>query len=99
MTSERYELPSGKILHRWSDTEGQSWACMEYDHGPMCRRCQSVDDVLDACLQNVLDGLMEPRQAPADGAFEFKMTDEGNRQTATLIRALATDPGSGDDDA
>jgi hypothetical protein len=90
MPAETYELPNGKILHRWTDRQGQAWACMEYDHGPMCRRCQPVDDVLDGCLNNVVDGLMEARQTDERG-FEFKMTDEGNRQAAKLISDLAGD--------
>jgi 5,10-methenyltetrahydromethanopterin hydrogenase len=87
--NERYELSGGKILHRWTDQQGQSWACMQYDHGPMCRLCQPVVEVLEACLQNLVDGMMEARQT--EQGFEFKMTDEGNRQAAKLIRELADD--------
>lgn len=90
-SNARYELPDGKTLHRWTDREGQPWACMQYDHGPMCRLCTPVDEVLDACLQNVVDGLMETRQT--EEGFAFKMTDEGNRRTAKLITELGSDDG------
>lgn len=26
-------------------SDGQLWACPEYDHGPMCRRCRKVDGI------------------------------------------------------
>lgn len=86
---ETYELPNGKTLHRWTtDSTGERWACMSYGHGPMCRRCQPVDGTLDALLQNAIDGYMEARQNPDTAEFEFKMTDEGNRQAAKLISEI-----------
>ena len=80
-----FEMGNGKKLHRWIDVDGQAWACSEYDHGVFCRRCQPVDDTLDSLLQNVVDGLMDTRQNPATGEFQFRTTDEGDRRVRHLI--------------
>jgi hypothetical protein len=34
-------LPDGRTLHVWISGD-TLWACAEYDHGPMCRRCLPV---------------------------------------------------------
>lgn len=101
MIDGKYEVPEG-TLHIYSirddallpadekddDPVIRRWACMAYDHGPLCRRCQSMDEVLEAMLENVLDGRMIPRQRP-DGQFEFKMTEAGNQAAGALIKRLA----------
>lgn len=78
------ELPGGRRLHRWTDRDGQEWACMAYDHGPMCRLCQRVDETLGACLELVEEGKAEPRQRPA-GEFEFKLTQKGRAVAEDVI--------------
>ena len=69
---------------------------MAYGHGPMCRLCQPVDDTLDACLQNALDGLFEAQQDSLTGEFKFRATEEGNRRAARLIEEIADDAEDGE---
>jgi len=81
-----YDLPNGKTLHRFVvSADGREWACMAYDHGPLCRLCQPVDGVLAAYLDLVVDGSMEARQ-DGSGTFSFHVTDAGMDQARHLIR-------------
>lgn len=32
------------VLHVWI-SDGETWACSAYDHGPFCRQCQRVDGI------------------------------------------------------
>lgn len=87
---ETVNLPNGKVLHRWTDADGEDWACAAYDHGPLCRLCQRVSGTLFYCLENVMDGLFEIVGTAPDGDFQFRVTDEGKRRVEHL---------TGDDDA
>jgi hypothetical protein len=75
-----YDLGGDRTLHVFlTGTDEHSlklWACSVYDHGPHCRLCQEVDEIMNGCLLNVIDGRMECAQDP-DGEFEFKMTQAG----------------------
>lgn len=82
-------MPSGKTLHRWTDHDGQEWACSEYDHGPMCRRCQRVDELLHELLDAIEEGDMECRQHPDTAQFEFKATGQGTAKAEALINSSA----------
>lgn len=91
MSAWRLEQDDGPTVHVWTqegDDQEEVWACCAYDHGPFCRLCQPVDDVLLALLANVEDGRMRCR-AKSDGEFEFQMTQKGN---AAVEGMLATDP-------
>lgn len=66
------------------ETGRKLWACAAYDHGPFCRLCQEVDEVLNGCLTNVLDGRMTCRQGP-DGGFSFKLTQAGFDAVRVMI--------------
>lgn len=89
-----YDLGDGKTLHAFltgtKEVGYKLWACAAYDHGPMCRLCQEVDDVLNACLINVLDGRMTCRQ-DADGRFEFKVTKAGEDAVRNMIERADDD--------
>lgn len=64
-------------LYRWTDKQNQEWACCAYDHGPMCRRCQPVnDETMRLLLDAVEDRLAEVRDT--DEGFSFKLTDKGS---------------------
>lgn len=78
-----YDLTGDRTLHVWISGDAL-WACSAYDHGPMCRLCRQVDGVLNACLQNVLEGRMDCQQRP-DGEFEFKMTEAGEQYVHAMI--------------
>lgn len=84
MTRRVIELPDGQRLHRWANPDGQEWACMAYDHGPMCRLCRPVDETLAALLEHVEEGRALPRQRP-DGEFEFKLTQKGVAAAEDLL--------------
>jgi hypothetical protein len=72
-------------LHRWTDRDGQEWACQAYDHGPFCRLCVPVNDgMLQGCLDNVERGYFEIVQQDADG-FRFKVTSDGERAVKGLL--------------
>lgn len=73
-------------IYVWDNGADQVWACCAYDHGPMCRLCQPVDETLLALLQNVASGNMLARAKP-DGEFEFKMTVKGNAAAENLVHA------------
>lgn len=75
-------------LVRWTNRDGQEWACVAYDHGPMCRRCQIVDDTLAACLENVEMGNMEIVGADEDGQFKLRVTEQGEERVRELITAV-----------
>lgn len=82
-----YELNNGHTLHVWisgTEDEPEMWACQVYDHGPMCRLCQEVDGVLNACLLNAIDGRMECDQ-DQDGQFRFKVTKAGEDAVRNMI--------------
>lgn len=83
-----YDLGEDRKLHV-SIAGGKLWACSVYDHGPMCRLCQEVDGVLNACLVNVIDGRMTCRQ-DGDGEFQFKVTRAGE----DAVRAMLDGGGS-----
>ena len=83
-----YELGGGRRLHVFmTGVEGdyKLWACTAYDHGPFCRLCEVVDDVLNACLLNVLDGRMDCQQTP-DGEFRFRVTAAGRDAVKAMIK-------------
>jgi hypothetical protein len=86
-----YQMADGHTLYRWTDRDGSKWACCGYDHSPMCRRCQPVDETLDDLLENVMDGTMLCKQDPKTAEFLFKMTDAGEAQAKHLI-ATSDDP-------
>lgn len=89
ITPGSYELNSGRTLRVWiSGTEDapELWACSVYDHGPMCRLCQEVDGVTNACLVNVIDGRMECDQDPQTGEFRFKVTQAGEDAVRAMIK-------------
>ena len=89
MTHETYSIANGKTLHRWTAPNGDMWACAEYDHGPLCRRCVPVNPTTDACLQNVADGLFEiVGQTPSED-FTLRLTVEGERRAEHLIYGAA----------
>jgi hypothetical protein len=79
------ELPNGKTLHRWTNPTGDEWACVAYDHGPMCRRCQPVTPTFAALLSLVMDGDMEITDCDSAGEFQWRLTVEGDRRAAHLI--------------
>lgn len=70
-------------LHRWTDADGQDWACAVYDHGPFCRLCQRLDDIGEACLNLVDEGLLDVQAAP-DGTLMFKTTATGTARAEVL---------------
>jgi hypothetical protein len=72
-------------LHRWRNRDGQEWACAAYDHGPLCRRCQPVDDVMAALLDNVEMGRMEIVGTDGAGDFRFRVTDLGLQHVKGMI--------------
>jgi hypothetical protein len=74
-------------VHRWTQ-DGQEWVCAAYDHGPFCRLCQPVDDVIAACLENVDLGFMEIVGHDPDGQLRLGMTEAGNARVRTLIQEL-----------
>lgn len=84
-TRRKYPLPNGIVLLRWASIDGQEWACIAYDHGPFCRRCQAVDATAIACLENVVDGLFEIVGQDDGGDFILRLTDKGNRRAERLI--------------
>jgi hypothetical protein len=72
-------------IHMWEQSgTGERWACCAYDHGPMCRLCQPVDEMLGALLESCADGDMLARAEP-DGQFTFKSTAKGNAKAENLI--------------
>lgn len=72
-------------LYRW-EQHGQEWACCAYDHGPMCRRCQPVEDGTTAeCLNNVEQGYMEMFDADREG-WQFRVTAQGERRLRELLQ-------------
>lgn len=76
-------------LHRWTDRDGQDWACAAYDHSPFCRLCQRVDEddeVLRACLDNVDDGTFEVA-ADANGGFLLRVTKKGEKRVEEMLEA------------
>lgn len=73
---------------RWTDREGREWACSAYDHGPLCRRCQPVDEVLAAMLTNTEKGYMTVH-TEADGSFSFAMTAAGTQAAGDILKTLA----------
>lgn len=83
-----YDLSNGRKLHVWIVPESETvlWACSVYDHGPLCRLCQPVDEMLNACLVNVIDGRFECDQ-DQDGEFRFKVTKAGE----DAVRAMLSD--------
>jgi hypothetical protein len=80
--SEPYEIEQPEprhTVHVWEGSAneyGPVWACVAYDHGPMCRRCQPVDGMLMACLQAVAEGLLEA-WADNEGKFQFRVSKKG----------------------
>jgi hypothetical protein len=72
-------------MHRWRNPDGQEWACVAYDHGPFCRRCQPVTETLYGLLENVRLGRMEIVGANPDGEFKFRLTAEGEARAEDLI--------------
>ena len=34
--------PAARVVHAWTDADGQDWECDAYDHGPFCRQCRQV---------------------------------------------------------
>lgn len=82
---EPIELPNGFKLFRWTNQDGEEWACAASDHGPLCRLCQPVTGVLAACLENVMDGLFEIVGVAPDGDFQFRVTDEGRRRVEHMV--------------
>lgn len=94
---DEYGIDGGRTLHVFlTGTEASGyrmWACTAYDHGPMCRLCQEVDGVLNACLVNVLDGRMTCRQGP-DGEFSFHVTQAGRDAVRAMVaRGITTEGG------
>lgn len=93
VTPGSYRLNNERTLHVWlggTEDEPLLWACSVYDHGPMCRLCQEVDGMLNACLVNVLDGRMECDQ-DANGNFHFKVTPAGADALKAMIKRAAGD--------
>lgn len=84
------EQPDGVRLHRWTTRNGVPWACAAYDHGPFCRLCQTVDDALAACLENVDDGLFTV-SADSTGQLQFKVTEAGMRRVKHMIEQMGED--------
>ena len=71
-------------IHAWS-SGAQRWACVAYDHGPMCRLCQPVEETLGNqwffdCLKACGDGELVAR-ADTDGKFIFTVRAEPLRTT------------------
>lgn len=85
-----YELANGRMLHIEQKGGGACYACQVYDHSPFCRLCQPVDEILDGCLQNVIDGNMEARQN-GNGEFSFKLTPQGQQQASHIVRRIVED--------
>lgn len=60
------------ILYRWTDGNGDEWACAAYDHGPFCRLCSLVaDDHMADQLAAVEAGRAEVHTAN-DGTLVFR---------------------------
>lgn len=83
MTDGQYKLPNGTILHIWTQ-EDKRWVCASYAHGPLCRRCEQCDDIMEALLENVLDGLMEVKD-DIDRGLLFHLTEEGKTRVEHMI--------------
>lgn len=84
-------------LHRWTQRDGDEWACAVYDHGPHCRLCQPVVETLAAIFENVDAGNMEFDHVDgATGELSFRMTDQGQERAREAIRRMGGDP---DDEA
>lgn len=76
-------------IYVWTEpVEGQVWACCAFDHSPMCRLCQRVDETLAALIENVELGTLTAR-AKSDGEFEFKVSQQGVVKVEEMI---GTDP-------
>jgi hypothetical protein len=88
MSETTTTLADGQTLHEWVDTAGDKWACLAYDHGPLCGRCRRVDETETALLGLALDGLATIRDNPSTGRLELKLTEEGLRQAGHLIRQI-----------
>jgi len=63
-------------IKRWTDKNGNKWACGALDHSMFCRLCQPVDKILDVILDGVNDGLYKAK-IDQDGKFSFKLTPKG----------------------
>jgi hypothetical protein len=77
-------------FHHWTDRDGREWACLAYDHGPLCRLCREVTDgVESACLANVDKGYFDVRGRAQDpvGEWQFQVTESGKRYIAALLNA------------
>lgn len=85
-----YALSNGRTLHIEQKSGGRLHACQVYDHSPFCRLCQPVDEILDVCLQHVVDGNMEAHQ-DGNGEFSFKVTDQGHQQVKHIIKRIVND--------
>jgi hypothetical protein len=89
---EDFELADGhyefedppRTLRIWSQSEGQ-WACVAYDHGPFCRRCQKLDPTAAACLAVVLERHMDVFDDPTRGMV-FQVNEAGKVRVETAIR-------------
>jgi hypothetical protein len=57
-------------LYRWTDGNGDDWACAAYDHGAFCRLCTLVDPGLADKLAQVETGVAEVH-TEADGSLTF----------------------------
>jgi hypothetical protein len=82
---------SGHTLYRWTDGQGQEWACCAYDHGPFCRLCTQVaDEITAALLDNVESGYLEVWTEP-NGEFRFTFTQAGRDHADHLVDELVED--------
>lgn len=90
MSIDKEIFPTGEgalLVHVWN-ADNQTWACAAYDHGPLCRLCQRVDEITWELLGLVKRGEMTMR-SELDGSFSFRLTPDGEAH-AKVIRE--TDP-------
>ena len=80
---ERVEQPNGVVLQVW-ESKGKKWVCAASDHGPLCRLCQPVDEITEACLSSVMDGMMICMSDP-DGGLLFRVTEAGKRRVGHML--------------
>jgi hypothetical protein len=87
VSKEIIHQQDGPDVHVWTSGD-DLWACAAADHGPLCRLCQRVDEVLDGLLENVREGNMIVRVG-GDGQMKFSLTEQGNARSEEMIH---TDP-------
>jgi len=76
-------------IKRWTDINGNKWACgaPDHSHDPLCRFCQSVDEVLDVILEGVDNGLYDA-ETNQNGEFSFKLTQQGLVEARKVVLSV-----------